>query len=69
MDKIEEFWKKEEERDRKFYRELDKEMEKIEETEEDLLCSEKCINNLFGKCIVHDYKCRQKLDMKEMKFR
>ncbi len=68
MDKVEEFWKKEEEKDRRFYRELDEEIEKIEEGKEDLLCSENCVNSFDGKCLARDYACRQKLDMKEMKF-
>ena len=65
---VEDFWKNEEEKDKKFMKEFDKEIDEIYEKLEPLTCSEKCIHNIGNTCSIDDWSCRIKLDKKEMKF-
>jgi len=65
----EEFWKHEEELDKKFEKEFDKELDGIIVDEKDELhCDEKCVNCIGGVCVTSDWSCRNRLDRKQMKF-
>lgn len=66
---VEDFWKEEEKKDRKFMEEFDREMEELcKDSEKDsLVCNEKCIHNIGNTCSINDWSCRIRLDKKEMK--
>lgn len=61
------FWKHEEELDKKFNKKLEKEIEKLSANDDPLTCSEKCVNNIGNTCVTNDWECRLRLDRKEMK--
>lgn len=64
----EEFWKHEEELDKKFDKDLFKDLDKLYDEKEELHCDEKCVNCVGGVCVTEDWACRNKLDKKQMKF-
>ena len=68
MTKVDEFWKHEEELDKKFEKEFFDELENIYDEKEELHCDEKCVNCEGGVCVTADWACRNKLDKKQMKF-
>lgn len=66
---VEDYWKHEEELDKKFNEEMDKEFDKLEKNckTEYFSCNENCINNIGNTCSINNWNCRIKLDKKEMK--